>query len=207
MPTGLITHIKLLTFDQKVGSFENVKSAPPLISTIGNFNMNTFANIDSNRIASKKQIWAVANHFAAIQATVPSERYGLTKVFNAILNKHHADQDSLMTHGDIQEFFEYDLVPKQFADLIQAKKSTKPKAPKKVAKTSKPKAAKIEPEIEEFIAKVEPKKPRKVTQSNSVASKMNARIDSIEGRFDSLETKVGDIEAGLAMILEAVQKK
>lgn len=168
---------------------------------------NSFANIDSNRIASKKQIWAVANHFAAIQATVPSERYGLTKVFNAILNKHHADQDSLMTHGDIQEFFEYDLVPKQFADLIQAKKPTKPKAPKKAAKPRKPKAAKIEPEIEEFIAKVEPKKPRKVTQSNSVASKMNARIDSIEGRFDSLESKVGDIEAGLAMILEAVQKK
>ena len=55
--------------------------------------MNTFANIDSNRIASKKQIWAVANHFATLQATVPSERYGLTKVFNAILNKHHADQD------------------------------------------------------------------------------------------------------------------
>jgi len=169
--------------------------------------MNTFSNIDSNRIASKKQIWAVANHFAAIQATVPSERYGLTKVFNAILNKHHADQDSHMTHGDIQEFFEYDLVPKQFADLIQAKKSTKPKAPKKAAKPSKPKAAKIEPEIEEFIAKVEPKKPRKVNQNNSVASKMNARIDSIEGRFDSLESKVGDIEAGLAMILEAVQKK
>ena len=169
--------------------------------------MNTFANIDSNRIASKKQIWAVANHFAAIQAKVPSERYGLTKVFNAILNKHHADQDSHMTHGDIQEFFEYDLVPKQFAELIQAKKSTKPKAPKKAAKPRKPKATEIEPEIEEFIAKVEPKKPRKVTQSNSVASKMNARIDSIEGRFDSLETKVGDIEAGLAMILEAVQKK
>tara|TARA_B110000908_G_scaffold158372_1_gene199429 strand:- start:459 stop:1043 length:585 start_codon:yes stop_codon:yes gene_type:complete len=194
-----------LTFDQKVGSFEIVKTALTLFSTTGNFHMNnSFANIDSNRIASKKQIWAVANHFAAIQATVPSERYGLTKVFNAILNKHHADQDSLMTHGDIQEFFEYDLVPKQFADLIQAKKSTKPKAPKKAAK---PKAAKIEPEIEEFIAKVEPKKPRKVTQSNSVASKMNARIESIEGRFDSLESKVGDIEAGLAMILEAVQKK
>jgi hypothetical protein len=197
-----------LTFDQKVGSFENVKSAPPLISTTGNLHMNnSFANIDSNRIASKKQIWAVANHFAAIQATVPSERYGLTKVFNAILNKHHADQDSHMTHGDIQEFFEYDLVPKQFAELIQAKKSTKPKAPKKAAKPRKPKATEIEPEIEEFIAKVEPKKPRKVTQSNSVASKMNARIDSIEGRFDSLESKVGDIEAGLAMILEAVQKK
>jgi len=169
--------------------------------------MNTFSNIDVNRIASKKQIWAVANHFAACQATVPSERYGLTKVYNAILNKYHADQDSLMTHGDIQEFFEYNLVPKKFADLVQAKKSTKPKAPKKAAKPSKPKAAKIEPEIEEFIAKVEPKKPRKVTQSNSVASKMNARIESIEGRFDSLESKVGDIEAGLAMILEAVQKK
>lgn len=168
---------------------------------------NSFANIDSNRIASKKQIWAVACHFAGIQADAASERYGLTKVFNAILNKHHADQDSHMTHGDIQEFFEYDMVPKQFAELIQAKKPTKPKAAKKATKTSKPKAAPIEPEIIEFIAKVEPKKARKVTENNSVASKMNSRIDAIEGRFDSLESKVGDIEAGLAMILEAVQKK
>jgi hypothetical protein len=187
----------MLTSVSTICSFEIVKSALPLISTTGNFHMNnSFANIDSNRLASKKQIWAVANHFAAIQAAVPSERYGLTKVFNAILNKHHADQDSHMTHGDIQEFFEYDVVPQQFSELIQAKKSSKPKAPKKAAKPRKPKAA-----------KVEPKKPRKVTQSNSVASKMNARIDSIEGRFDSLESKVGDIEAGLAMILEAVQKK
>jgi hypothetical protein len=29
----------------------------------------------------------------------------------------------------------------------------------------------------------------------------------MESRFDSLESKVGDIEAGLALILEAVQKK
>jgi len=47
----------------------------------------------------------------------------------------------------------------------------------------------------------------KKVAENSVAKAMNARIDSIEGRFDSLESKVGDIEAGLAMILEAVQKK
>ena len=198
----------MLTSVSTMCSFEIVKTALTLFSTTGNFNMNnSFSSIDVNRLASKKQIWAVANHFASIKASVPSERYGLTKVFNAILNKHHADQDSHMTHGDIQEFFEYDLVPQQFSELIQAKKSSKPKAPKKAAKTRKPKAAPIEPEIIEFIAKVEPKKPRKVTQNNSVASKMNARIESIEGRFDSLESKVGDIEAGLAMILEAVQKK
>jgi len=58
------------------------------------------------------------------------------------------------------------------------------------------------------VAKVEPKaKTVRKGAENRVDKKINSRMDAIEGRFDSLESKVGDIEAGLAMILEAVQAK
>ena len=46
---------------------------------------SNFNNIDSNQIATARQVFAVASHFARIQAKSPSEKYGLTKVFNAVL--------------------------------------------------------------------------------------------------------------------------
>jgi hypothetical protein len=108
---------------------------------------SNFNSIDANQIATARQVFAVASHFANIQATSPSERYGLTKVFNAVLNKHYKDSDSFMTHSDVSEWFEWDCVPEQFLHMISTKKSkakAKPKASKKVkAKASaKPKASK-----------------------------------------------------------------
>ena len=90
---------------------------------------STFNQIDSNQIASNRQVYAVACHFANIHSKSPSERYGLTKVFNAILNKSYKDSDSYMTHGEATEFFEWDCVPPQFLHMV-----SKPKAKKKVAK-------------------------------------------------------------------------
>jgi hypothetical protein len=162
--------------------------------------MTAFNNIDANRIASAKQIWAVANRFASLCTAVSSERYGLTKVYNAILNSLHGE--AKLTHGDIQSYFECETVPKHIQSRIKSKSAPKPKA-KKTSKKSKP-----EPEIVDFVERTsKPAKPVKKTTENSVAKAMNARIDSMESRFDSLESKVGDIEAGLAMILEAVQQK
>tara|TARA_R110001632_G_scaffold73781_8_gene169535 strand:- start:3900 stop:4409 length:510 start_codon:yes stop_codon:yes gene_type:complete len=169
--------------------------------------MNKFSNIDTNRIASAKQVYAVASHFANIHASVPSERFGLTKCFNAIINKFYNDQDAHLTHGDIQEFFEFQVVPDYFVSLLRTK--AKPKArPKAKPKAAKKVKCKAQPKVDEYVAKVEPKaKPVKKVAENSVAKKLNGRMEAIEGRFDSLESKVGDIEAGLAMILEAVQAK
>lgn len=162
---------------------------------------STFSNIDANRIASAKQIWAVANRFASLCTAVSSERYGLTKVYNAILNSLHGE--AKLTHGDIQSYFECETVPTHIQSRIKSKSAPKPK---KISKKSK--AAEPEPEVIDYIERTaKPAKAVKKSTENSVAKAMNARIDSIESRFDSLESKVGDIEAGLAMILEAVQKK
>ena len=100
---------------------------------------SNFNSIDSNKIATARQVFAVASHFASIKASSPSERYGLTKVFNAVLNKHYRDSDSFMTHSDVSEWFEWDCVPEQFLHMISTKKSkakAKPKASKAPKKES-----------------------------------------------------------------------
>jgi hypothetical protein len=130
---------------------------------------SNFNSIDANQIATSRQVFAVASHFASIQASSPSERYGLTKVFNAVLNKHYKDSDSFMTHSDVSEWFEWDCVPEQFLHMISKKKSkakAKPKASKKVkAKASaKPKASKA------------PKKESTLTQRVEAMEATQAKI-------------------------------
>ena len=162
--------------------------------------MTNFAEIDSNRIATSKQIWAVANRFASLCAAEKSERYGLTKVYNAILNSQHGE--AKLTHADIQSYFECETVPKSIQSRIKSKTAPKPKA-KKTSKKSKP-----EPEVIDYIERTaKPVEPVKKVAENSNVKKINARIDSMESRFDSLESKVGDIQAGLELILETVKAK
>ncbi len=121
-----------------------------------------FLSIDNNRIATAKQVYGVACHFANIHAKSPSERYGLTKVFNAVLNKFYGDQDSHMTHAEVTDFREHQVVPKQFLKLI-----AKPKATAK--KASKPKATKA---------------------VNSVAQGLEDRICKLEDRQESMDSKL-----------------
>lgn len=130
---------------------------------------SNFNSIDANQIATARQVFAVASHFASIQASSPSERYGLTKVFNAVLNKHYKDSDSFMTHSDVSEWFEWDCVPEQFLHMISTKKSkvkakAKPKASKKAKASVEPKASKA------------PKKSSTLTQ----------RVDSLEAKMDKI---------------------
>lgn len=160
--------------------------------------MNNFASIDQNRIATPKQQFAVAGHFASIQAASPSERFGLSKVFYAILNKFYDDQDAKMTHGDVQNYFEHDVVPAHFVSLVR-----KPKASKKAkAKTAKPKAAKATQTVEEAIENIDSKKvikPVAKVAKNSVAKAMETRITK-------LETKVSEVDSKLDAILAILQK-
>lgn len=130
---------------------------------------SNFNSIDANQIATARQVFAVASHFASIQASSPSERYGLTKVFNAVLNKHYKDSDSFMTHSDVSEWFEWDCVPEQFLHMISTKKSkvkakAKPKASRKAKASVEPKASKA------------PKKSSTLTQ----------RVDSLEAKMDKI---------------------
>jgi len=128
---------------------------------------SNFNSIDSNKIATARQVFAVASHFASIKASSPSERYGLTKVFNAVLNKHYKDSDSFMTHSDVSEWFEWDCVPEQFLHMISTKKSkakAKPKASRKAKASVEPNASKA------------PKKSSTLTQ----------RVDSLEAKMDKI---------------------
>ena len=128
---------------------------------------SNFKNIDANQIATDRQVYGVACHFAAIHAKSPSERYGLTKVFNAVVKKYYSDADSFMTHGDVSEFREWECVPEQFLLLVANKKpkvKAKPKAeakPKPVAKKAKPKAA-------------------------ATKETLTSRVDSLEAKMDKI---------------------
>ena len=157
--------------------------------------MNNFYLIDGNKIATAKQVYGVACHFANIQSKTPSERYGLTKVFNAILNKFYGDQDAHMTHGEVTDFFGHQVVPTQFLELVRKPKAqAKPKAVKK----SKPKAQTVQQaEISLDINK--PKaKAKKVTPVNSVAKKMDDRITTLETKVSEVDTKLDAILAILS---------
>lgn len=153
-----------------------------------------FVNIDNNKIATAKQVYGVACHFANIHAASPSERYGLTKVFNAVLNKFYGDQDSYMTHGEVTDFREHQVVPAKFLKLVN-----KPKAAKKVKAKAKPKSQ----SIGDAIKAVDSRKPKatakKSTAENSVAKKMDNRITA-------LETKVSEVDGKLDAILEILSK-
>ena len=134
---------------------------------------SNFKNIDSNQIATARQVYGVACHFANIAAKSPSERYGLTKVFNAVINKFYKDADSFMTHGDVSEFREWDCVPEQFNHMIKATK--KPKASKK-AKVAKKVAAK-------------PKAAKKATAKPKASTKkptLTNRVDAMEAKLDKI---------------------
>jgi hypothetical protein len=153
--------------------------------------MNNFLLLDNNRIASARQVYAVACKFANIQAKTPSERYGLTKVFNAVVNKFYGDQDAHMTHGEVTDFLGHDVVPKQFLDLVR-----KPKAVKK----SKPKAQTVQ-QAEIALDINKPKaKAKKSTAENSVAKKLDNRVNA-------LETKVSDMDSKLDAMLKILQAK
>ena len=137
---------------------------------------SNFNSIDSNKIATARQVFAVASHFASIKASSPSERYGLTKVFNAIINKHYKDSDSFMTHSDVSEWFEWDCVPEQFLHMISTKKSkakAKPKASRKIKASENPKASKA---------------PKKSTTSKAPkkSSTLTQRVDSLEAKMDKI---------------------
>ena len=134
---------------------------------------SNFKNIDVNNIATDRQTYGVACHFANIHAASPSERYGLTKVFNAVIKKYYSDADSFMTHGDVSEFREWECVPEQFLLMITGQKPTKkPKAFKK-AKAA-PKAPKVQAKAKA--------KPKATTKKETLTS----RVDSLEAKMDKI---------------------
>ena len=136
---------------------------------------SNFSNIDNNRIATARQVYAVACHFANIHSKSPSERFGLTKVFNAILNKSYKDSDSYMTHGDVTEWFSWDCVPPQFSTLI---KSSKPKA------KATPKA--VKKAVPKGKAKVKSTAKPKANTNDKKMAKLEQRVDILDRKLDKI---------------------
>ena len=164
--------------------------------------MNNFASIDQNRIATPKQQYAVAGYFAGLQAQSPSERFGLTKVFYAILIDLFNSMNAKMTHGDVQNYFEQDVVPTEILELVRKPKASKKLKSVKKVSTVKPKAAKKEQTVEEAIENIDSKKvikPVAKVAKNSVAKAMETRINK-------LETKVSEVDSKLDAILAILQK-
>lgn len=135
----------------------------------------TFSKIDNNQIATQRQVYGVACHFANIASKTPSERYGLTKVFNAILNKHYKDSDSYMTHGEATEWFEWDCVPPQFMSLIKKPKASTVKKTAKSSKKSTPKGK-----------ATEVKSTAKPTASDKKMQKLEKRVDILDRKLDKI---------------------
>ena len=147
-----------------------------------------FAAIDANRIASAKQVYGVAAHFANLHAAKPSERFGLTKCFNAILNKFYGDHDSHMTHGEVNDFRGYQVVPFEFLQLLRSPTAKKSKA---VVTPIKASPAVRDDEIAEYVERTRP-----VGRPKGSKNKINAnvaRIDALEVRVEAMDGKLDQI--------------
>lgn len=153
-------------------------------------------NVDTNRVATAKQLYAVARHFAKLQSKTAGEAYKLTKVFGAIMMRFNAEHsETPITHGDIAKFFELEKVPAKFVEQITnkapkaspkpvAKKETKPKAQPKVEKKTAPKAS--EQSLTDFKARLEA---------------IDARFNKVEATVESHGKRLASMDAKLDILM------
>lgn len=153
-------------------------------------NLRAYQNVETNRPATPRQIFAVANHFAKLQ-----DNYGLKKVFGAIFLKYQDEnQDTPITMGDISKMLEMKKVPVKWTKNIQKPKvSTKVQTPsKKVeAKTTvkpkaEPKASELS--VEDFKKKFEAL-TTKVKQHDEQFVEAEKRINNLEAKLDIIASQ------------------
>jgi len=142
-----------------------------------------FANVDGNRTASSRQLYAVAKHFGKIGGNNPTESYRLSKIYSAILLKFQNEHtETPITHADVVRFFESKSVPKKFVSMI----TSKPVKAKKIVKdTPKPKATPA----------------KKIQADTSELSEFKSRFDAITKRQDATDKKLATFEAKLDIIM------
>ena len=152
-----------------------------------------FANVDGNRTASTRQLYAVGKHFGKLHGETSTESYRLSKVFSAVLQKFQAEHaETPITHADVGRFFEADKVPQKFVKML----TSKPVKAKRVVKdTPKPKAKKTSQ------PKAEAAPVKKIQADASELSKFQARFDAITKRQDETDKKLATFEAKLDIIM------
>jgi len=148
-----------------------------------------FANVDGNRTASSRQLYAVAKHFGQIGGNNPTESYRLSKIYSAILLKfQNENTETPITHADVVRFFESKSVPKKFVNMITSKPVKAKKVVKNTPKVSKPKAEKATA-------------AKKIQADTSELSEFKSRFDAITKRQDATDKKLATFEAKLDIIM------
>lgn len=148
-----------------------------------------FANVDGNRTASSRQLYAVAKHFGQIGGNNPTESYRLSKIYSAILLKfQNENTETPITHADVVRFFESKSVPKKFVSMITSKPVKAKKVVKDTPKVSKPKAEKATA-------------TKKIQADTSELSEFKSRFDAITKRQDATDKKLATFEAKLDIIM------
>lgn len=176
--------------------FETSTASGPRPNDIGKHDMNTFANIDVNKLASSKQFNGVCAHYTNIiakaQGLTQAESYILYKRMRGAIGHYFGTVlDSRMTHGGVQTAFAATTVPSEIMTLIKikenpaAQKPTAQEAPKKVGR---PKGSKNKAQPEA--------KPLAAVKNND-----------LDARVAQLETKVTTLDSKLDAILNILQAK
>ena len=143
-------------------------------------------NVDGNRVATPKQLYAVGNHFGKLHGATPSEAFRLGKVFGAIMLKFNAEHcETPITHGDVSKFFELDKVPAKFLERITVR------APKKAKTSKKSIAAKKTSEKSIETPKV----------SDSSLTDFKARLDALASKQAETDKKLASIDAKMDLIM------
>ena len=171
-------------------------------TTQGNMNMNTFANIDVNKLASSKQFNGVCAHYTNIiakaQGLTQAESYILYKRMRGAIGHYFGTVlDSRMTHGDVQTAFAATTVPSEIMTLIKIK-DQKPAAQKPTAQ--KPTAQ----EAPKKVGRPKGSKNKAQPEAKPLAAVKNNDLDA---RVAQLETKVTTLDSKLDAILNILQAK
>ena len=158
-----------------------------------------FANVDGNRIASSRQLYAVAKHFGKIGGNNSTESYRLSKVFSAILLKFQNEHtETPITHADVGRFFEAETIPKKFTNMMTSKPVKAKKAKPVIKDTPKPVKAK---KVVKDTPKPKATTAKKIQADTSELSEFQARFDAITKRQDATEKKLATFEAKLDIIM------
>ena len=161
----------------------------------------TMFQIDANRTATAKQLYALSQKWGKAASSDDSQRFGLAKVFYAILKKYQLEHSSTpITQSDVERFFEADDVPQKFAEQIISKPkktskksatSKKPTATKKPTTSKKSTATKAQPaastqSVEDFKARIEA---------------LGNRVTKVEKKTEAHEKSIAQMEAKLDILM------
>lgn len=156
---------------------------------------NSAISFDPTAKATGKQIYFIGRHFAQLKGKTPSEAFGLSKAFPAVLMRWNAEHsETPITMGDIDTWKSGNKVPAKFIKMLTVQKpkaKAAPKASPKPKATTKPKAQ---------------PKPKATTKASTKPSEMpigdfKDHFEKITGRVFRLEKDMATMDAKLDIIM------